>query len=79
MATWNYSAASSLVKRLSLTGRLASLIGVVLKQGDGLRFIVTLDVIGKSVSLHTTLPPISGARSTTGSLAVRVTSEVRDG
>jgi hypothetical protein len=52
-ATWNYSAASSLVKRLSLTG----LIGIVLKQGNGLRFIVTLDVIGKTVSLHTTLPP----------------------
>jgi hypothetical protein len=49
MATWNYSAASSLVKRLSLTG----LIGIVLKQGNGLRFIVTLDVIGKTVSLHT--------------------------
>ena len=34
------------------TGPLAGLIGVVLKQGNGLRFIVTLDVIGKSVSLH---------------------------
>jgi hypothetical protein len=31
---------------------LAGLIGVVLKKGNGLRFIVTLDVIGKSVSLH---------------------------
>ncbi len=35
-----------------MTGPLAGLIGVVLKRGNGLRFIVTLDVIGKSVSLH---------------------------
>jgi transcription antitermination factor NusG len=35
-----------------MTGPLAGLIGVVLKKGNGLRFIVTLDVIGKSVSLH---------------------------
>ena len=35
-----------------ITGPLAGLIGVVQKQGNGLRFIVTLDVIGKSVSLH---------------------------
>ena len=35
-----------------VTGPLAGLIGVVLKKGNGLRFIVTLDVIGKSVSLH---------------------------
>jgi transcription antitermination factor NusG len=34
-----------------VTGPLAGLIGVVLKKGNGLRFIVTLDVIGKSVSL----------------------------
>ena len=33
------------------TGPLAGLIGVVFKKGNGLRFIVTLDVIGKSVSL----------------------------
>jgi transcription antitermination factor NusG len=33
------------------TGPLAGLIGVVLKKGNGLRFIVTLDLIGKSVSL----------------------------
>jgi hypothetical protein len=31
---------------------LAGVIGVVQKRGNGLRFIVTLDVIGKSVSLH---------------------------
>jgi hypothetical protein len=30
---------------------LAGLIGIVLKKGNGLRFIVTLDLIGKSVSL----------------------------
>ena len=35
-----------------MTGPLAGVIGVVLKKGNGLRFIVTLDVIGKSVSLH---------------------------
>ena len=35
-----------------MTGPLAGLIGVVVKKGNGLRFIVTLDVIGKSVSLH---------------------------
>jgi transcription antitermination factor NusG len=34
------------------TGPLTGLIGVVLKQGNGVRFIVTLDLIGKSVSLH---------------------------
>jgi transcription termination/antitermination protein NusG len=34
------------------TGPLAGLVGFVLKQANGLRFIVTLDVIGKSVSLH---------------------------
>jgi transcription antitermination factor NusG len=34
------------------TGPLAGVIGVVQKRGNGLRFIVTLDVIGKSVSLH---------------------------
>jgi transcription antitermination factor NusG len=33
-------------------GPLTGLIGFVLKQANGLRFIVTLDVIGKSVSLH---------------------------
>jgi transcription termination/antitermination protein NusG len=35
-----------------VTGPLAGVIGVVEKKGNGLRFIVTLDVIGKSVSLH---------------------------
>ena len=35
-----------------MTGPLAGVIGVVLKKGNGLRFIVTLDVIGKSVSLQ---------------------------
>jgi transcription antitermination factor NusG len=35
-----------------VTGPLAGVIGVVQKKGNGLRFIVTLDVIGKSVSLH---------------------------
>jgi transcription antitermination factor NusG len=34
-----------------VTGPLAGLIGVVLEKGNGLRFIVTLDMIGKSVSL----------------------------
>jgi transcription antitermination factor NusG len=34
------------------TGPLAGVMGVVQKRGNGLRFIVTLDVIGKSVSLH---------------------------
>jgi transcription antitermination factor NusG len=34
------------------TGLLAGVMGVVQKKGNGLRFIVTLDVIGKSVSLH---------------------------
>ncbi len=34
------------------TGPLAGVIGVVQKRGNGLRFIVNLDVIGKSVSLH---------------------------
>jgi transcription antitermination factor NusG len=34
------------------TGPLSGLIGVVVKKGNGVRFIVTLDVIGKSVSLH---------------------------
>jgi transcription antitermination factor NusG len=33
-------------------GPLSGLTGVVQKKGNGLRFIVTLDVIGKSVSLH---------------------------
>jgi len=33
-------------------GPLAGVVGVVQKRGNGLRFIVTLDVIGKSVSLH---------------------------
>ncbi len=33
-------------------GPLCGLTGVVQKKGNGLRFIVTLDVIGKSVSLH---------------------------
>jgi transcription antitermination factor NusG len=33
------------------TGPLSGLIGVVLKKSNGLRFIVTLDAIGKSVSL----------------------------
>jgi transcription antitermination factor NusG len=35
-----------------MTGPLAGLIGVVLKKANGLRFIVTLDMIGKSVSLQ---------------------------
>jgi transcriptional antiterminator NusG len=35
-----------------VTGPLAGVTGVVQKKGNGLRFIVTLDVIGKSVSLH---------------------------
>jgi transcription antitermination factor NusG len=35
-----------------VTGPLAGVLGVVQKRGNGLRFIVTLDVIGKSVSLH---------------------------
>ena len=35
-----------------MTGPLAGVIGVVLKKGNGLRFIVTLDMIGKSVSLQ---------------------------
>jgi transcription termination/antitermination protein NusG len=35
-----------------VVGPLAGVIGVVLRKGNGLRFIVTLDVIGKSVSLH---------------------------
>jgi transcription antitermination factor NusG len=35
-----------------MTGPLTGVIGVVLKKGNGLRFIVTLDVIGKSVSLQ---------------------------
>jgi transcription antitermination factor NusG len=35
-----------------MTGPLAGVMGVVEKKGNGLRFIVTLDVIGKSVSLH---------------------------
>jgi transcription antitermination factor NusG len=34
------------------TGPLAGVIGVVQKRANGLRFIVNLDVIGKSVSLH---------------------------
>jgi transcription antitermination factor NusG len=34
-----------------VTGPLAGLLGVVLKKSNGLRFIVTLDMIGKSVSL----------------------------
>jgi transcription termination/antitermination protein NusG len=34
-----------------VTGPLAGLIGVVLIKSNGLRFIVTLDVIGKSMSL----------------------------
>jgi transcription antitermination factor NusG len=34
------------------TGPLAGVMGVVQNKGNGLRFIVTLDVIGKSVSLH---------------------------
>jgi transcription antitermination factor NusG len=34
------------------TGPLAGVVGLVQKQGNGLRFIVTLDLIGKSVSLH---------------------------
>jgi transcription antitermination factor NusG len=34
------------------TGPLAGVIGSVLQKGNGLRFIVTLDVIGKSVSLQ---------------------------
>jgi hypothetical protein len=33
-------------------GPLSGVVGVVQKRGNGLRFIVTLDVIGKSVSLH---------------------------
>jgi transcription antitermination factor NusG len=35
-----------------VTGPLAGVIGVVLNKGNGLRFIVTLDMIGKSVSLQ---------------------------
>jgi transcription antitermination factor NusG len=35
-----------------VAGPLAGVIGVVQNKGNGLRFIVTLDVIGKSVSLH---------------------------
>jgi transcription antitermination factor NusG len=35
-----------------MTGPLSGLIGVVVKKGNGVRFIVSLDVIGKSVSLH---------------------------
>ena len=35
-----------------VTGPLAGVMGVVQKKGNGLRFIVTLDMIGKSVSLH---------------------------
>jgi transcription antitermination factor NusG len=35
-----------------MTGPLAGLIGVVLRKGNGLRFVVTLDVIGKSLSLQ---------------------------
>jgi transcription termination/antitermination protein NusG len=35
-----------------VTGPLAGVVGVVLKKGNGLRFIVTVDLIGKSVSLH---------------------------
>jgi transcription antitermination factor NusG len=35
-----------------VAGPLTGVIGVVLKKGNGLRFIVTLDVIGKSVSLQ---------------------------
>jgi transcription termination/antitermination protein NusG len=35
-----------------VTGPLAGVMGVVQKKSNGLRFIVTLDVIGKSVSLH---------------------------
>jgi transcription termination/antitermination protein NusG len=35
-----------------ITGPLAGVIGIVLKKGNGLRFIVTLDMIGKSVSLQ---------------------------
>jgi transcription antitermination factor NusG len=35
-----------------ITGPLAGMIGVVLKKGNGLRLIVTLDMIGKSVSLQ---------------------------
>jgi transcription antitermination factor NusG len=35
-----------------IAGPLAGVIGVVLKKGNGLRFIVTLDMIGKSVSLQ---------------------------
>jgi transcription antitermination factor NusG len=34
------------------TGPLAGVMGVIEKRGNGLRFIVTLDVIGKSISLH---------------------------
>jgi transcription termination/antitermination protein NusG len=35
-----------------ITGPMAGVIGIVLKKGNGLRFIVTLDMIGKSVSLQ---------------------------
>jgi transcriptional antiterminator NusG len=35
-----------------MTGPLTGVVGVVVKKGNGLRFIVTLDVIGKSVSLQ---------------------------
>jgi transcription antitermination factor NusG len=35
-----------------VTGPLTGLMGVVVQKSNGLRFIVTLDVIGKSVSLQ---------------------------
>jgi transcription antitermination factor NusG len=35
-----------------VAGPLAGVIGVVLRKGNGLRFVVTLDAIGKSVSLQ---------------------------
>jgi transcription antitermination factor NusG len=35
-----------------MTGPLTGLMGVVVQKSNGLRFIVTLDVIGKSVSLQ---------------------------
>jgi transcription antitermination factor NusG len=35
-----------------MTGPLVGLMGVVVQKGNGLRFIVTLDVIGKSLSLQ---------------------------
>jgi transcription antitermination factor NusG len=35
-----------------ITGPLAGVIGVVLEKSNGLRFVITLGMIGKSVSLQ---------------------------